>query len=93
MFAVRVVGRHQVRDVAVDEELPRIRAEDRGDMHPAVAAGDHHGARALAFVRQPAVPGAVFRPGRGLPAMIAVDACPCRFVLAEELSWIRRRML
>ena len=40
--AVRLVGRHQVRDVAVDEEVARLVAEDLGDQHPAVAAGDDH---------------------------------------------------
>jgi hypothetical protein len=69
VFAVGIIGRHQIGDVAVDEELALVRAEDRGDMHPAVAAGDHHGARVLAAAGQLAIPRLVVLPGRRPPAV------------------------
>ncbi|MPL88430.1 hypothetical protein SDC9_34453 [bioreactor metagenome] len=73
VVAVGVVGRHQIRNVAVAEELARVGAEDRGHMDPRVAAGDDHRARALALVGEASVPGAVFRVGGRLPAMVAAD--------------------
>ncbi len=48
MISVRLVGRDEVGNVAVDEKLTLICAENRGNMHPAVAARDHHRTRMLA---------------------------------------------
>src|SRR6056297_1892123 len=64
--------RDEVGDVAVNEEFALIRPEDRGDMNPAVAAGDHHRAGALTLIRQAAVPGLVLGIGRGFPPVIAM---------------------
>ena len=72
-FTVGRIGRHKVGDVSMDEELALVRAEDAGHMHPAVAAGNHHGARMLATFGQTAEPGAVVLIGCGTPAVKALD--------------------
>ena len=72
-LAVGFVFRDQVGDVAMDEELALVRPEDRGDMHPAVAAGNHHRARMLPDFGQPPVPALVFGIGSGLPPLIPLD--------------------
>ena len=46
-LAARLVGRHQVGDVADDEQLARHGAEDRFRIDAAVAAGDDHRLGAL----------------------------------------------
>ena len=73
---VIAIGRewwNEVCHVAVNEELALVGAEDRGDVHTAVATGNDHGARALSFFGQPAVPALVFSEGRRLPAVVALD--------------------
>ncbi len=71
--AARLIGRDEVGDVAVDEELALLRPEDRGHMHPAVAARDDHRARSLTVGGEAAVPGRVLGEGRGPPAVVALD--------------------
>ena len=73
LLAVGGIGRHEVGNVAMDEELAAVGPEDRGDMHARVAARDHHGARPLPVIGQSSVPDVVFRERRGAPAMIALD--------------------
>ena len=70
---VRLMGRNKVGDIAVNEEFALIRAKDRCDMDPAIAAGNDHGARALPFVGKPFVPALVLFKGRGLPTMKPLD--------------------
>jgi hypothetical protein len=72
-LAVGLEFRHQTGDVAVDEELALIGAEDRGHMDPRVAAGDHHRPRPLPVLGQPPVPDPVLGIARRLPAMEALD--------------------
>ena len=73
LAAVGGVGRDQVGDVAVDEELALIGAEDGGDMHAAVTARDDHRAGVLAFLGEVAIPGFVVGIGGGLPAFVTLD--------------------
>ena len=47
MLSVRLVGRDEVGDIAVNKKFALIRAKDRGDMHPAVTAGNNHRPRML----------------------------------------------
>lgn len=70
--SVGLIGRDEVCDVAVDEELARVRFEDGGYVHPAVAAGDDHAARALAFFGKTAVPRAVVGEIGRFPPVVAV---------------------
>ncbi len=44
-----LIGRDKVRNVAQDEDLPRLGIEDRRRIDPAVAAGNDHYRRRLAF--------------------------------------------
>ena len=55
--AVGLVGRDEVGDVAVDEEVAGLVAEDLGDQHPAVAAGDDHRLGGLSLVGELGVAG------------------------------------
>jgi len=48
IVAVRLIGRHQVGDVAHDEELTRPGIEDGFRRRPRIAATNHHHARLLA---------------------------------------------
>ena len=70
-LAARLVGRHQVGDVADDEQLARHGAEDRFRVDAAVAAGDDHrfgrlpvGGQLLVFLRL----------GQEVPVMKAAEA-------------------
>ena len=73
LFAIRLIGRDKVGDIAVDEELTLIGPEDRGHMHAAVAAGDYHRARALPLSGQSAVPCLVLGIAGRLPPLIALQ--------------------
>jgi hypothetical protein len=46
--AVRCERRHQISDVAHDEQLARMGIEDHLRRHPGIAAADDHGVRRLA---------------------------------------------
>src|SRR5262249_30473936 len=45
---LRLVRRHEVRDVAQDEQGARLGVEDRRHVDPGIAAGNDHGGRRLA---------------------------------------------
>ena len=87
--AVGLVRGHEVCNVAVNEELPRIRAEDRRDVDAAVTAGNHHAARALAFFGKFPVPGLIVGITGRLPAVVTLDqklgerAYPVHLILIE----------
>ena len=55
VLAVRRIGRHQVGDVAHDEQLARAGVEDRFGRGAGIAAGDHHGLRRLPVAGELAV--------------------------------------
>jgi len=55
IFAVRIIGRHEIGDVAHDEQLARRGVEDGLRRRTAVAAADDHGARPLPGLGQDAV--------------------------------------
>jgi hypothetical protein len=69
MPTVRPQRRNQRRDRAVDEDLVGVPAEHGGHMHPAVAAGNDHLARALSHFGKTAIPGLVLAMRRCLPAV------------------------
>ena len=73
MVTIRGKGRHQICDIAVNEKFALIGTEDRRHMHAAVAAGNHHGAGALAFFCQTTIPTLVFRIRCRFPAVITRD--------------------
>ena len=70
VVAIGCIGRHQIRDIAMNKELTLVRAKDRGDVNAAVAAGNHHRARALPFGSQTPVPALVFLISRRFPAVV-----------------------
>ena len=49
--AIRLVGRHQIGDVAYDKQLPRRRVEYVGRFGTAVGTGDQHNVGVLAFAK------------------------------------------
>ena len=69
---VGLIRWHEVGDVSVDKELARVRFEDRGHVYPAVATGNHHAARALAFFGKKAVPRAVVGEIGRFPPVVTV---------------------
>ena len=73
LLAIGRIGRHQIGDIAVNEELARIGPENRRHMNARIAAGDHHRARSLTVLGKAAIPGTVFDKGGRAPAVIALD--------------------
>ena len=73
MIAVRFIGRHQIGDIAVDEKLAGFRPENRRDMHPAVATGNHHHTRMLTVLGQAAIPRLVVIILGRPPAVIPIN--------------------
>src|SRR5688572_6933989 len=55
MPPIRRIGRHQIGDIAHDEDLTRSRIEDRLRRGARVAAGDHHDGRLLLAFAEAAV--------------------------------------
>ena len=59
IFALRLVGRHEIGDVAHDEQRARFGIEDRRHVDARIAAGDHHRHRRLAELGQLQIAAAV----------------------------------
>ena len=59
IFALRLVGRHQIGDVPQNEQRARLGVEDRRHVDARVATGDHHRRRRLAELGQLLVAAAV----------------------------------
>ena len=68
IFARGLVRRHQIGDVAHDEQCARLGIENRRDIDPRVAAGDDHRGRRLAELSELKVAAAV----RGM--LVAAEA-------------------
>ena len=75
IFALRLVGRHEIGDIAQDEQRARLGIEDRGDIDAGVATGDHHGRRRLAELGELKVAAAVLRMHVAAEAEMTLDQC------------------
>jgi hypothetical protein len=71
--AVGRIGRHQIGDVAHDEQLARPGVEDDFRRHPRVAAADDHDLGRLPALGQVAVAALLGRKPAGLERRIAVE--------------------
>ncbi len=72
-MVVRLIGRHQRRDIAQHEEFARAGVEDRLRRDAGVAAADHHGRRTLALYRQGLEPRLLRAKTAGEKNLIAID--------------------
>jgi len=70
---LRLVRRHEVRDVAQDEQGARLGVEDRRHVDPGIAAGNDHGGRRLAELGKLKVAPAVFGMNLAAEAEMPVD--------------------
>jgi len=73
IFAVRLVRRHQVCDVAQDEQGAGLGIEDRRHVDPGIATGNDHGGRRLAELGKLKVAPAILSMNLAAEAEMPVD--------------------
>ncbi len=90
-LVVRPVRRHQIGDVADDEQFAGGGIEDHLGVGAAVRAGDHQGTGLLPEPAQLLEPGAFVPPGAGAETVIAFDQIVHSFAIYRFARLLRTR--